>query len=193
MIRVAAFISLLALTSCASGDYYRDITETYIEGDRLYVSGTLNALTYDEIADHLGSSPELTTIVLVDIDGSIDDEVNLETGRLIHEAGVDTYVPAHGRIESGAVDLFCAGQNRIAETGALIGVHAWADEDGLEGGALPKSDPEHRMYIEYFEQVACPVSFYWFTLDAAPADGMHYMSEGELRAYAVATEIREAE
>ncbi len=193
MLRVAAFATVLALSACASGEYHSDITETYVEGDRLYVSGTLNALTYDEIADHLEAHPDLTTIVLVDIDGSIDDEVNLETGRLIHEAGVDTYVPSYGRIESGAVDLFCAGQNRIAEKGALIGVHSWADEDGLAGHALPRSDPEHRIYIEYFNQVACPVSFYWFTLDAAPADGMHYMSEGELRAYAVATEIREAE
>ena len=193
MLRIAACLSLLALSACASGEYNSDITDTYVEGDRLYVSGTLNALTYDEIADHLEASPDLTTIVLVDIDGSIDDEINLETGRLIHEAGVDTYVPADGRIESGAVDLFCAGRNRIAEQGALVGVHSWADEDGVEGGALPRSNQEHQMYIDYFSQVGCPISFYWFTLDAAPADGMHYMTLVELRTYEVATEIREAE
>lgn len=193
MLRIAACLSLLALSACASGEYNSDITDTYVEGDRLYVSGTLNALTYDEIADHLEASPGLKTIVLVDIDGSIDDEINLETGRLIHEAGVDTYVPENGRIESGAVDLFCAGRNRIAERGALIGVHSWADEEGAEGSALPRSDQEHRMYIDYFNQVGCPVSFYWFTLEAAPADGMHYMTADELRKYDVATEIREAE
>lgn len=176
--------------ACTSSEYSQDVTDTFVEGDRLYVSGTLNALTYDEIQRQLAAHPELTTVVLEDIDGSIDDEVNLQTGLLIHQAGLDTYVPEDGQIESGAVDLFCAGRNRIAERDAKIGVHSWAAEDGLEGGDLPQADPEHQPYVTYFETVSCPVSFYWFTLEAAPADGMHYMSEDELLAHSVATEIR---
>ena len=175
---------------CTSSEYSQDITDTFVEGDRLYVSGTLNALTYDEIEQHLAAHPGLTTVVLEDIDGSIDDDVNLQTGLLIHAAGLDTYVPEDGQIESGAVDLFCAGRNRIAERGAKIGVHSWAAEDGLEGGDLAQDDPEHQPYIDYFESVSCPVSFYWYTLEAAPADGMHYMTEEELLAQSVATEIR---
>ncbi|MEL6415781.1 MAG: alpha/beta hydrolase [Pseudomonadota bacterium] len=176
--------------ACTSSEYSQDITDTFVEGDRLYISGTLNALTYDEIEQQIAAHPELKTVVLEDIDGSIDDDVNLETGLLIHEAGLDTFVPADGQIESGAVDLFCAGRNRIAERGAKIGVHSWAAEDGLEGGDLPEDDPEHQPYIAYFETIACPVSFYWYTLEAAPADGMHYMSEDELLTHSVATEIR---
>ena len=183
-----AVIALMA--ACTSSEYSQDITHTYVEGDRLYVSGTLNALTYNEIEQHIAAHPGLTTIVLEDIDGSIDDDVNLQTGLLIHDAGLDTFVPKDGQIESGAVDLFCAGKNRIAERGAKIGVHSWAAEDGLEGGDLPKGDAEHQPYIAYFEAVPCPVSFYWYTLEAAPADGMHYMSEEELLVHSVATEIR---
>ena len=185
-----AFAGFALAAGCTSSEYSQDITDTFVEGDRLYVSGTLNALTYDEIEQHLAAHPGLTTVVLEDIDGSIDDDMNLQTGLLIHAAGLDTYVPEDGQIESGAVDLFCAGRNRIAERGAKIGVHSWAAEDGLEGGDLAQDDPEHQPYIAYFEAVPCPVSFYWYTLEAAPADSMHYMSEEELLAQSVATEIR---
>lgn len=188
-IAFAAMCASLAAT-CTSSEYSQDITDTFVEGDRLYVSGTLNALTFDEIEQQIAAHPSLATVVLEDIDGSIDDEVNLQTGLLIHQTGLDTFVPADGQIESGAVDLFCAGRNRIAERGAKIGVHSWAAEDGLEGGDLSLDDPEHQPYVAYFETVSCPVSFYWYTLEAAPSDGMHYMTEDELLTYAVATEIR---
>ena len=185
-------LGLLSLSACLGSEYTRDITDTYVDGDRLYVAGTLNARTYDEMSDHIARNDSLRIVVLEDIDGSIDDEVNLLTGRLIHDAGLDTLVPSDGVIESGAVDLFCAGKNRIAERGARIGVHSWADESGVEGGDLDRNHEEHQPYLDYFEAVGCPVSFYWFTLQAAPADDMHYMSEDELRRYSVATEIRSA-
>lgn len=187
----ASFLALVTLLSaCAGGDYRRDITDTFVDGDRLFVAGTLNAMTYDEISRHLTEHPGLKTVILEDIDGSIDDEANLQTAMLIHNAGLDTLVPADGIIESGAVDLFCAGQNRIAERGARIGVHSWADGDGVEGGKISRSSDEHQIYLDYFEAVDCPVSFYWFTLEAAPASGIHYMTEAELISYQVATEIR---
>ena len=186
----AALVGLIWLTSCAANEHYQDLTETAIRGDRLYVSGTLNALTYDEIAEALDAHPALTTVVLEDIDGSIDDEINLQTALMIHEAGLDTYLPAHGVIESGAVDLFCAGHNRIAERGARIGVHSWADEDGAEGHALPRTDEGHQIYLDYFGAVDCPVSFYWFTLQAANADDIYYMTEQEWLTHKVVTEIR---
>lgn len=183
-------VALLTCAGCVASEYDRDITDTLVDGSRLYVSGTLNAQTFDEIQRQLERHPGLQTVVLEDIDGSIDDDANLQTAMLIHEAGLDTFVPADGIIESGAVDLFCAGRNRIAERGARIGVHSWSDEDGLEGGQVPRSSAEHDIYLDYFNAVDCPVSFYWFTLAAAPADGMHYMTEAELLEYQVATEVR---
>lgn len=183
-----AFVTLLS--ACAGGDYRRDITDTFVDGDRLFVAGTLNAMTYDEIQRQLTENPGLKTVILEDIDGSIDDEANLQTAMLIHNAGLDTFVPADGIIESGAVDLFCAGRNRIAERGARIGVHSWADGDGMEGADVSPSGDEHQIYLDYFGAVGCPVSFYWFTLEAAPASGIHYMTEAELIDYQVVTEIR---
>lgn len=185
-----ALIVCAALAGCAGNEYTQDITDTLVDGDRLYVAGTLNGKTFNEIKRQLDRHPTLRTVVLEDIDGSIDDEANLQTALLIHDAGLDTYVPADGIIESGAVDLFCAGHNRVAERGARIGVHSWADEDGLEGGEVPSSSDEHAIYLEYFDQVGCPTDFYWFTLEAAPSSGMHYMTETELLEYQVVTELR---
>ncbi len=191
MFKTAGIIAgLCMISACAGSEYARDITDTYVDGDRLYVSGTLNALTFDEITDQLDAHPQLKTVVLEDIDGSIDDDINLQTALLIHAAELDTYLPADGVIESGAVDLFCAGHNRIAERGAQIGVHSWADEDGSQGADLPREHEEHSIYLDYFRAVDCPVSFYWFTLRAAAADDMHYMSEAEWLEYGVVTEIR---
>ena len=190
--RIASFVLLAAaaLSGCAGSEYNRDITDTLVDGDRLYVAGTLNGRTYSEIKRQLDQHSEIRTVVLEDIDGSIDDDVNLQTALLIHAAGLDTFVPADGIIESGAVDLFCAGHNRIAERGARFGVHSWADEDGLEGGDVSPDSQEHDIYLDYFNQVGCPIEFYWFTLEAAPAAGMHYMSEDELLDFQVVTELR---
>lgn len=183
--------AITAASFCISCEHYMDITDTYVDGEDLYISGTLNALTYDEIAEILDNDPGIERVVLENIDGSIDDEINLQTGLLIHRAGLDTYVPAHGDIASGAVDLFCAGNERIVERGAQIGVHTWGFEGGPIGADLPKSHDWHRDYIAYFEEVGCPVSFYWFTLQAASVDDVHIMSEAELIAQGVATQIVE--
>ena len=67
------------------------------------------------------------------IRGSLDDKINMHTGRLIREHGFTTKVLSDSRIASGGVDLFCAGEKRIIEQGAEIGVHSWccAGEDDL--------------------------------------------------------------
>lgn len=190
---------IFCLTGCSflssEPETYRDLTDTAVKGDKLYISGTLNAQTYDELKGILDSNPQLKTVVLEDIDGSIDDDVNLETGLLIHQAGLNTFVPKHGFIESGAVDLFCAGKERVAERGAHIGVHAWSETTytgkDMSGDTLTKDSPEHDMYLDYFREVDCPESFYWFTLQAAPADGMHRMTETELVEQGVVTQLIE--
>lgn len=196
-----AILTVVCFTSCgflsSDDETYRDLTDTKVKGGTLYISGTLNAQTYDEVKKIIDTHPQLHTVVLQEIDGSIDDDINLETGLLIHRAGLRTYVPKDGVIESGAVDLFCAGKQRIAERGAHVGVHAWEeydDSDGDEtvfasGDNVSKDSPEHDMYLDYFREVGCPESFYWFTLQAASADGMHIMTEKELVEQGVVTQM----
>ena len=158
-----------------------DTTDSWVQGNTLYLSGTMNSQTFDEIERVLEQNPQLRRVEIGEIDGSIDDDVNLATGLLIHEAGLDTHINADSFIESGGVDIFCAGRERTAERGAHVGVHAWAyNDDSLSGEELSPDDPEHEPYLDYFSIVGCPVDFYWFTMQAADADDMYVMSDVEL-------------
>lgn len=144
--------------------------------------------TPDEVAEMLDENPDLTTIVLQDVPGSGDDEANLEASRLVRKAGLATHVPADGFIASGGVDFFLAGTARSWDPGAEFGVHSWATGDGTEGKDVAASDPQHDLYLGYYAEMGVPEAFYWFTLEAAPADALHFMTEAELEQYGFAAE-----
>ena len=77
MKRSALALAVVTLAvACTSSEYSQDVTDTFVDGDRLCVSGTLNALTYDEIAQQILANLGLSTVVLEDINGSIDDYVH---------------------------------------------------------------------------------------------------------------------
>ena len=182
---------VLFFSACASKSYasnYDELTEVRVDDEKLYISGIINKRTYFDVKDILEDNPQLEVVVLDDIDGSIDDEMNLRVSLLIHDARLDTFVPRGSEIYSGAVDMFCAGKNRVVQEGAKIGVHSWGDDE-ISGDRLPRSAREHDMYLDYFEEVGCPKSFYWFTLEAAEPDDIYIMSEDELLEEGVATDI----
>ena len=117
----------------------------------------------------------------------MNDERNLIASRMIREASLSTHVPANGEIASGGVDFFCAGVNRTAESGARFGVHSWSAGGGQEGGERPVDNPEHDLYLDFYEEMGIPDAVYWFTLETAPSDGIHWMSESELSEYELLT------
>ena len=47
----------------------------------------------------------------------------------------------------------------------------------------PKDHNGHKMFLELYKNVDVDPSFYWYTLQAAPADGMHFMSKEEIEKY----------
>ncbi|NAS32516.1 hypothetical protein GTQ40_16155 [Flavobacteriaceae bacterium R38] len=131
--------------------------------------------------------PEVTTIEMMIAPGSIDDVANLRASLYINKSGLTTKVNAYSHIASGGTDFFLAGKQRIVEEGAVIGVHSWG------GGAvaatdLPKDDPSHEKYLDYYKIVNIPTDFYWYTLQAAPANGMHNMTKDEIEKYKIRTE-----
>ncbi len=155
-----------------------------LDGNRAIVRGDLGSHTYDQVQYLIDTHPEIDTLVLQDIGGSVNDEVNVQTGRLVRGAGYTTYVPADGEIYSGGVDLFAAGAVRIAEPGAVIGVHSWCcGADGETADVIPQDDPAHQHQIDYFTLMLGPElgpAFYFFTLQAAPFDGIDPMTPAEL-------------
>lgn len=166
-------------------------TTLEIRGSEVYLNGTLGTKTYKQFKDLIRHHPEVNTIVLQNVPGSINDAVNMHTGRIIREAGLTTKVLADSNISSGGVDLFCAGKKRIVTKGAQLGIHSWGGE-GISAHTLSKDHPAHQYQITYFTMCLGPEKgpdFYFRTLEAAPAEGMHYMSDEEIKNWTVATQF----
>lgn len=161
-----------------------------IEGDVASMTGDISADTIRQVKKLIKEYPNVKTIKMINVGGSIDDESNLVACRLVREAGLNTYVAKDGDIASGGTDFFCAGVKRTAEEGAKIGVHSWAGDGVTNAALLPKDDESHKKYIDYYKEMAMPdpKGFYFFTINAAEADGMHYMSRDELVKFGLVTE-----
>ncbi len=167
-----------------------DMSTFIIEADTAKMIGYISADTIRQVETLTTNYPDVKTIQMVDVGGSLDDESNLIACRMVREAGIATYLAADGHVASGGTDFFCAGITRTAEEGAQIGVHSWADDTITNAALLPIDDPNHQTYIDYYTEMNLPdpEGFYFFTIRAAEAEGMHYMSREELIAYGLTEE-----
>lgn len=157
-----------------------------VDGENLHVSGTLGSHTPDRFEDIIADNPSIVRLVLGDIDGSEDDEAMVDMLYRVRDLGLETYLPAASEIYSGGVDLFVSGATRRMEKGAIIGVHSWSD--GTRDAAdFPKSSSEHDMARDFVGDMLGSEYWYWFTIYAAPADGMHTMTAAEIQKYGLLT------
>ena len=163
--------------------------EFEVEGDVAVMRGVIGPSTPRVVHSLLREHPDLETIVMADVPGSMDDHANLRAARMVRERGLATHVPAGGEVASGGTDFFLAGVRRTAAEGARFGVHSWGGP-GVDGAEVPRDDPEHAKYLEYYREMGIPEAFYWYTLEAAPADDIHWMTGEELELYEVLTEPR---
>jgi len=156
-----------------------------------YLRGILGTRAYVQIRNLLERYPKVKTIVFEEVEGSVNDSINVHTGRLIRNAGLNTRINASGIIASGGVDLFVAGNRRLVELGAQIGVHSWCCAESLTADKLPREHEGHRSQVEYFSDMlgTSGEGFYFFTLMAAPFDGIHWMDQYEITRWGIATEI----
>lgn len=165
----------------------KEITEFEVRGDKLYMDGLINSQTYDQLARILDENPQITTIVEGRMGGSIDDDTMIKTAYMVRERGLNTMLLATSNINSGAVDLFLSGKERTMERGAHIGVHSWSD--GVkEAMDFPRGSPEHEQNRKYVEDMLGSDDFYWFTIEAAPADGIMEMTEAQIVKFGLLTQ-----
>ena len=61
-----------------------------IKGNEALLSGVLGTTTYKQIKDLVTNHPKVKTLVLTDVPGSMNDAVNVHTGRLVRNAGLTT-------------------------------------------------------------------------------------------------------
>ena len=178
----------------AAGDFSEPFAtglELNTKGEALFLRGVVDQQSYDQVYDVLNNDLRIGTLVFTMVPGSVDDETNLALGRLLRQAGIVTYLPSLGTVASGGTDLFLSGVRRIVERGARVGVHSWT-AGGLFGPSavsLPRDHPEHAKYLDYYRDMGIPEDFYWFTLRAAPPDGVHWMTEAEMETYRIYTDL----
>lgn len=185
MLKRYAFGALVCLVGCGTEDY-APLTLTP-KGDHFRAQGVIDGSTPDTLREALMANPNIKTILMQYVPGSADDEANLEASRLIRSSGITMVVPSGGFIASGGTDMFLAGVKRQIQSGACIGVHSWAAGDGTEGKDLPRDDMQHQLYLSYYDEMGISPEFYWFTLSAAEAEGMHYMNTGEIAQFDMTT------
>ncbi len=157
-----------------------------IEGDVAYMSGLITSSTPATVLELVFQNPHVKTIEMIQCPGSIDDVANLRACLYVHQFGLNTRLNAKSMVASGGSDFFLAGKKREVAEGAKIGVHSWGG--GTKAATdLSRSHDAHKKYLNYYEIVNIPLDFYWYTLDAAPANAIHWMTEEEIATYKVRT------
>jgi len=158
-----------------------------VDGTDAVMTGVIGPGSPGRVLELILEHPEVARIVMVNVPGSIDDDANVRAARLVRRAGLATFVPADGEVASGGTDFFQAGVVRTCGAGARFGVHSWAGP-GIEGKDVPRDDSQHQMYLDFYREMGIPDEFYWYTLEAASADGIHWMTEEELERFDMLTE-----
>lgn len=167
------------------------ITELSVEWNTLTMNNLINSKTPEQFKKIFKENPNIDNLVMKQVDGSIDDTANLQLAKWISKKDLTFILLADSMIASGWTDFFLAGKNRIIHKGAQIGVHSWAGT-GKTAVDYPVWDAAHQPYIDYYISLGWDKKkaeeFYYFTINQAPADGMHWMSEEEIEKYGLNTE-----
>lgn len=181
LLRDLAYLSYLNITQQ---------TELSVTDDTLTINGIINAQTPAQLIAVFEQHPNINRVVMLDVPGSVDDEANIAAAHWIAQKKLTFVLDKNSVISSGGTDFFLAGKQRIIHQGAKIGVHSWG---GVEDEATdyPDSHPFHQPYIDYYKAIGLTAKqaseFYFFTINSAPADGMHWMTESEVLHYQIAT------
>lgn len=163
-----------------------------LQGDSiLLMDGTINSKSLKAFNNLYQAFPSIKKINIKNCDGSMDDATNLKLSKQVHELKFNTHLSDNGHIASGGVDFFLAGIERSRGNNIAVGVHSWADGDNHQATDFPRGHANHLPYINYYIAVGMrqqeAENFYYFTIYAAPAASIHYMTEAELQTYSIFT------
>ena len=153
------------------------------------MNGVIGAMTPGKVLRLRLKHPKVDTIEMGIVPGSIDDEANVRAAGYVRAYGFATRLNAQSSIASGGTDFFLAGEKRTAEDGARIGIHSWSSGTGKAGNRVARDDPQHLLYLEYYQKMGIPADFYWFTLETAPPDEIYLMNREEMVCYGFFTPL----
>lgn len=184
----------LAFTSCTKEDFAPNrfgIFTVLSDSTSIEMDGTIKGRSLDDFMDLVIAYPNTNKINIKNCDGSTNDEVNLQLSQEVYQRQMHIHIMDNGLIASGGTDFFLAGKTRTKGTNTQIGVHSWA---GLfvEATDFPRGHEHHLPYIDYYVSVGFTQQqsedFYYFTINAAPADSIHWMTDQELKQYNILTQ-----
>ena len=187
MIRKTALVAAMALLASGCAGWGYPPVEFTADKDVIIATGVVDRSAIRSFREITARNPDAKTLVLQFMEGSVDDDANLELGRMIRRSGFKTVVPSDGLVASGGTDLFLAGVDRVLEEGACVGVHSWSD-GVLDGASHPRTSASHAPYLGYYRLMEMPEEFYWFTLESASASDMHWMNQSEADRYGATTD-----
>lgn len=194
-------ILFISFSSCSDDNYNEPSPQETIfgifevmEDERtVEMDGDIDSNSLDDFLDLIEYFPNIESIEIVECGGSLDDEINLQLSLRVHQLGISTHLLDNGLIASGGVDFFLAGVSRTKGSNTMIGVHSWATEDDngnpISATDYPVGHVEHLPYINYYVDVGFTQQeaedFYYFTINAAAPEDMHYMTEQEIADYKI--------
>lgn len=166
----------------------------YIGGGTVDMIGMVDGDTPTAFRRLIAAHRDIRVLRMIECPGSEDDDANLTLARMVRRAGITTYVPAHGSVRSGAVELFLAGARRVAEPGAEFAVHSWQDELGREADDYAENDPVHRPYLDYYREIGMSMAqaraFYALTNSVSFADALYLDATDIARFVAIERDAR---
>ncbi len=160
---------------------------SYQDDETVIINGLIDSELPEYWDNYISAFPQTKRMIMKDCPGSTDDIANWEVGRKIHDQEITIHLPSEAIIASGAVDLFLSGTNRSREAGSQIGVHAWEDGNGNQATDYPEGHEEHQGAIDYYIDIGFSnenaEDFYYFTINSAAADDIHWMTNEEIEQY----------
>jgi hypothetical protein len=157
------------------------------------MSGVIGSTTLTNFNSLVLAFPNVKKVNMLDCPGSEDDETNLLVSKRMHDLGIEFHLFNNSVIASGAVDMYVGGVKRTRDAGSQIGVHSWGAGPGEPiATSYPVGHAVHLPYINYYTSVGLiqqeAENFYYFTINAAPADSIHWMTDTEINQYGLITE-----
>ena len=197
----ALLVLLISTLSCSNDDDSQTIDSnsrtqgifTVLEGDTAAeMNGVIGSSSLNNFNTLYSAFPNISKINIRQCDGSEDDETNLLLSNRVKNLNIDTHLMDNGLIASGGVDFFLAGIQRTKGANTQIGVHSWSDGNGVQATDFPVGHANHLPYINYYVSVGFTQeqaeAFYYFTINAASAENIHWMTDAEIATHNIITQ-----
>jgi hypothetical protein len=189
-ITLLTIVGLLSISCNKNSDRKFGIFTVQQDNTTIEMDGEIKSSTLKKFNKLLDAYPNVNRINIKNCGGSSDDEVNLQLSALVNQKGMSIHISDNGEIASGGVDFFLAGIVRTKGSNTKIGVHSWAGGSN-QATDFPVGDTNHLPYINYYVSVGFTQQqaedFYYFTINAASANSIHWMTDAEIIQYNMLT------